>query len=43
LFEEDPISADEQKAALRAAGLRAGWNDPVWDDLEEPTGSHESR
>ena len=36
LFEEDPITIEEQKAALRAAGLRAGWNDPVWDDPESP-------
>ena len=34
LFEEDPITLEERKAALRAAGLRAGWNDPVWDDLD---------
>jgi hypothetical protein len=40
LFEEDPPTLEEQKAALRDAGLRAGWNDPVWDDLDgEPTGT----
>lgn len=43
LFEGDTISAGERKAALRAAGLRAGWNDPVWDDPEESPGSHEAR
>jgi hypothetical protein len=43
LFEEDPVSTQERKAALRTAGLRAGWNGPVWDDLEEPPGNHESR
>jgi hypothetical protein len=31
-FEEDPVSREEQLAALRAAGLRAGWNDPVWEE-----------
>jgi hypothetical protein len=31
-FEEDPITREEQLAALRAAGLRAGWNDPEWDE-----------
>jgi hypothetical protein len=33
-FEEDPITLDEQKVMLRAAGLRAGWNDPIWDDWD---------
>jgi len=37
LFEEDPLTIEEQRAALRAAGLRAGWNDPAWDDLEAET------
>ncbi len=35
-FEEDPISLEEQKRLLRAAGLRAGWDDSafdVYDDL----------
>jgi hypothetical protein len=34
LFEEDPISPQERRSALRLAGLRAGWNDPIWDDLD---------
>jgi hypothetical protein len=36
-FEEDPLSPAERAALLRAAGLRAGWNDPAWgagDGLE---------
>jgi hypothetical protein len=36
LFEEVPLSAEERQAALRFAGLRAGWNDPIWDDLDTP-------
>ncbi len=34
-FEEDPLTREEQLAALRAAGLRAGWNDPEWDEEHE--------
>lgn len=34
-FEDDPLSAAERQEALRSAGLRAGWNAPVWN--EEPT------
>jgi hypothetical protein len=31
-FEEDPVTREEQLQALRAAGLRAGWNDPEWNE-----------
>ena len=37
LFEEDPITPEEQRQRLREAGLRAGWGDPemgVYDDLD---------
>jgi hypothetical protein len=34
-FEEDPMTREEQLAALRAAGLRAGWDDPEWDEEDE--------
>lgn len=30
-FEEDPLDPSERRALMRHAGLRAGWNDPVWD------------
>ena len=36
-FEFDPISLNEQKGLIRAAGERAGWGDPdfnVYDDLD---------
>jgi hypothetical protein len=36
-FEEDPITIDEQRQLLSAAGERAGWHDPafdVYDDLD---------
>jgi len=35
-FEEDPFTLEEKKRVLRAAGLRAGWDDPafrMYDDL----------
>jgi hypothetical protein len=31
-FEEDPLSAAERTALLRAAGKRAGWDDPEFDE-----------
>ncbi len=31
LFEEDPLSAEEQKHLLREFGRRAGWDDPAMD------------
>jgi hypothetical protein len=31
LFEEDPLSKEEQRALLRRAGERAGWDDPEMD------------
>jgi hypothetical protein len=31
LFEEDPLSEQEQRALLRRAGERAGWDDPEMD------------
>jgi hypothetical protein len=43
LFEHVPVTLEEQQAALRAAGLRAGWNDPVWDDLDNEATGHEPR
>jgi hypothetical protein len=33
-FEEDPITPAERMWLLREAGKRAGWDDPVWDDLD---------
>ncbi len=36
-FEEDPITREEQLAALRAAGLRARWNNPEWDEEDKQT------
>jgi hypothetical protein len=37
LLEPDRLTFSEQQAALHAAGLRAGWNDPEMDvyDREE--------
>jgi hypothetical protein len=43
LFEEDPITKEEQQWALRQAGLRAGWNDPEWDDFDNEMAQHEPR
>ena len=31
LFEEDPLTPEEQRALLRKAGQRAGWDDPEMD------------
>jgi hypothetical protein len=31
LFEEVPVTVSEQAALLRAAGTRAGWDDPEMD------------
>ena len=31
LFEEVPVTAEEQRNLLRDAGRRAGWDDPVMD------------
>jgi hypothetical protein len=31
LFEDEPLSEEEQKELLRQAGRRAGWDDPAMD------------
>jgi hypothetical protein len=31
LFEDDPMTAEEQRHLLREAGRRAGWDDPEMD------------
>jgi len=31
LFEEEPLSEQEQRELLRRAGARAGWDDPEMD------------
>lgn len=31
LFQEDPVTREEQLYFLREAGKRAGWNDPAMD------------
>jgi hypothetical protein len=36
-FEEDPPSPQEREWALYQAGLRAGWNDPIWDEEDITT------
>lgn len=37
LFEDDPLTIDEQRELLRRAGERAGWDDPemdVYNDMD---------
>jgi hypothetical protein len=31
LYEEDPLTLEEQRQLLRDAGRRAGWDDPAMD------------
>jgi hypothetical protein len=36
-FEEDPPSLEEKLGRLHAFALRAGWNDPIWDEEDITT------
>jgi hypothetical protein len=35
LIDDGPLSTEEKLAAIRAAGLRAGWDDPALDVYEQ--------
>jgi hypothetical protein len=35
LFDDGPLSPEEKLAAIRAAGLRANWDDPALDVYEQ--------
>jgi len=35
LFEEDPISEEEQRFLLAEGGKRAGWDDPIMDVYDQ--------
>ncbi|MEX0612157.1 MAG: hypothetical protein WD229_08545 [Pirellulales bacterium] len=35
LFEDDPMTPEEQRHLLREAGRRAGWDDPAMDAYDD--------
>jgi hypothetical protein len=35
LFEDDPLTLEEQRFQLREAGRRAGWDEPAMDAYDE--------
>jgi hypothetical protein len=35
LFEEDPLSLDEQRFQIEQMGRRAGWDDPAMDSYDQ--------
>lgn len=42
LFEEDPLTREEQLYFLREAGKRAGWDDPEMDVYNELDPRHQA-
>ena len=40
LFEEDPLSSEEQRQLIRDAGRRSGWDDPEMDAYDRYDEEH---